>query len=146
MDTNLIQPLKKKGSASPAALCTSGIDVTAASPHLSNPINALLIEDNPGDAFLVRRYLKKFLTTLELTQTETLHQAIDLGLQNKKFDLIILDLNLPDSVGLDSFMKVLQSFPQTPIVVLTGVTEREMAQSLLSKGAYAFITKDDMNE
>lgn len=67
-------------------------------------MKVLLIEDNPGDILLIQEFLKEVTTTVvELIPTQHLNEALN-HLVNQSFDVILLDLSLPDSQGLDTFV------------------------------------------
>ena len=87
------------------------------------PIKVLLIEDNVGDCKLI---LKMFETSevakFELTHTSRLTSGLKL-LESEKFDIILLDLGLPDSVGFESFKSTLELHPAIPIIILTGISK-----------------------
>jgi CheY-like chemotaxis protein len=80
----------------------------------------LIIEDNPGDARLIREMiLEDPETPFDLQFADRLAQGLDL-LAAGKTSLVLLDLSLPDSMGLETFAKVYAHSPSVPIIVLTG--------------------------
>ncbi|HEY2825864.1 MAG TPA: response regulator, partial [Gemmatimonadales bacterium] len=86
-------------------------------------INILLVEDNPADARLVLEFLRDAgLARLVLTQADRLDQAVE-HIRRGRFDAIILDLNLPDSSGLETFARAYLEASDAPILVLTGVLD-----------------------
>jgi DNA-binding response OmpR family regulator len=106
-----------------------------------NPLKVLLIEDNPGDAFLIKFYLSESTTpAFETLHAETIQQAYDL-LQQHTFDIILQDLNLPDSHGVDSIKKLLEKFPGNLVLVLTGLTDEEVGLETVRYGAQDFLVK-----
>jgi CheY-like chemotaxis protein len=81
-------------------------------------LKVLLVEDNAGDARLVQEMLNEAKTSsFLLTSTGKLEEALKV-LSRDSFDIIILDLQLPNSHGLDTFKEINSSCPDTPIVVL----------------------------
>ncbi len=110
-----------------------------------SPTHILLMEDNPGDAGLLKATLsteKDFPCRLDISP------KLSDGLQRlsrEPFDAVVLDLFLPDSSGLETLNHVHQAAPQIPIVVLTGLTSPETAMDALRGGAEDFLTKDDLN-
>ncbi|WP_049559696.1 response regulator [Limnoraphis robusta] len=106
-------------------------------------IKILLVEDNPGDAFLIQESLKKRHTTMhfKVTQVEGLQEAF-LSLDQQNFDIILLDLFLPDSQGLDTFTGILPKANHLPIVVLTGLNDEEMAIQAVRLGAQDYLKKE----
>ena len=89
----------------------------------SEPMKVLLVEDNPGDVRLIREMLKEAKPPLAaLEETPSLMTAFD-RLAKGGIDAVLLDLGLPDSQGLGTFVKLHHQFPRLPIVVLTGLTD-----------------------
>lgn len=104
-------------------------------------LNILLIEDNPGDAFLIKFYLEEsVLKYARLLHAEYLNTAIDL-LQNNEFDVILLDLNLPDSKGIETLEAVLEASQGSVVIVLTGLNDEELGLQTVKKGAQDFLVK-----
>jgi signal transduction histidine kinase len=108
----------------------------------SDKIKILLIEDNPGDSRLIKEYLSDVNgVKFELKVSDRLESGIS-QLKSEEFHTILLDLNLPDSNGLESFEKVLFSSPQVPIIILTGLNDETTALKAVQKGAQDYIVKD----
>jgi DNA-binding NarL/FixJ family response regulator len=63
--------------------------------------------------------------------------------QGRQFDVALLDLNLPDSTGLETMKRFRQEMPQIPIVVLTGVDDRNLALRAIAAGAQEYLVKDE---
>jgi DNA-binding response OmpR family regulator len=109
------------------------------------PIKVLLIEDNKGDASLILEMLKKSENAqFELTHTPRLNEGLSL-LENEKFDVILLDLGLPDSEGLKSFKVTLKKNPTTPIIILTGLANEEIGIKAIKYGAQDYLVKGEFN-
>lgn len=100
----------------------------------------LLIEDNPGDALLVREYLSDADPSIELIHTTNLKDSVAI-LKENNIDAILLDLSLPDAQGLETVHKVRALAPHHPIVVLSGISDRETAVMTLQNGAQDFLVK-----
>jgi signal transduction histidine kinase len=108
-------------------------------------IKILLIEDNKGDARLIQELLKEiqyFGYTLEWR--ENLTAGIQ-ELQKTNLDLLLLDLTLPDSQGLETVTKVLSQTPDVPIVVLTGHNDATLAIKAVAVGAQDYLVKGDVD-
>ncbi len=106
-----------------------------------NALKVLLIEDNPGDAFLMKFYLGESTAPLfETLHAETIRQAYEL-LGQHTFDIILQDLNLPDSHGIDSIKNLLEKFPGNLVLVLTGLTDEEVGLETVRYGAQDFLVK-----
>lgn len=104
-------------------------------------LRVLLIEDNPGDAFLIKFYLGESAAPLfETHHAETLKQAHEL-LEQFSFDIILQDLNLPDSNGIESFKTFNEKYPGNLVLVLTGLTDEEVGLETVRYGAQDFLVK-----
>lgn len=90
-------------------------------------ICVLLIEDNPGDARLVQEILKDVSDVeVSVEWVNELNKGIDLSIA-QAFDVLLLDLNLPHSKGLETFMKAKAALPSTPILLTTGLDDEKLA-------------------
>lgn len=104
-------------------------------------IKVLLIEDNPGDILLIQEFLKAVTTTVvELIPTQQLDEALNY-LVNQSCDVILLDLSLPDSQGLDTFVKTHNQAKSIPIIVLTGMDDETLALRAVQAGAQDYLVK-----
>ncbi|MBI5461876.1 MAG: EAL domain-containing protein [Gammaproteobacteria bacterium] len=115
----------------------------AASPLLSRDRRArlLLVEDNPGDAALIRALLAEAdAPNIALEQVSRLSEAAQ-RLKETAFDAVLLDLNLPDSTGLDTVRRMLTLAPALPIVVLTGLDDEIVGDHAVDAGAHAYLVK-----
>src|ERR1700757_3338521 len=107
----------------------------------SASIRVLLVEDNPGDARLIHWMLREAGDgRFEFTEVERLSAALD-RLREESFCVMLLDLSLPDSQGLETFRAVYAAFPETPIVVLTGLADEETALRAVEEGAQDYLVK-----
>jgi len=115
------------------------------STKYANPVKAiriLLIEDNPGDARLIREYLSEVKNiTFNLQACEKLKDGIEI-LEIEYIDVVLLDLKLPDSEGLSSFDKIFSTAPHVPIIVLTGLNDETTAIKAVQMGAQDYLVKD----
>lgn len=103
------------------------------SPHI------LLIEDNPGDAKLIQEMLQETFGEARVdhyTQLESL-KSLPVAI----YDVILLDLNLPDSNGLYTVLSTHELLPNIPIVVLTGLDNQEMSIAAIQSGAQDYLVK-----
>jgi PAS domain S-box-containing protein/putative nucleotidyltransferase with HDIG domain len=104
-------------------------------------IQILMVEDSETDALLLEETLSQDgLNSFEFTLSERLKTGLEL-LHQQKFDLILLDLGLPDSQGLESFEKVHNEFPDIPVVVLSGLTDEKLALEAVQAGAQDYLVK-----
>ena len=104
-------------------------------------LKILLIEDNPDDVDLLGRNLARLpLARVEIETCQLLAEALKrLGEKNAKIDVILVDLGLPDSQGLDTFFKVHQLAPRTPIVVLSREDDAWLAVQAVREGAQDYL-------
>jgi two-component system, cell cycle sensor histidine kinase and response regulator CckA len=112
---------------------------------IHHPIKILLIEDNPGDVLLLQETLSEItFVELELVHVDRLKSALK-KLSSEDFDVILLDLVLPDSNGLDTFIQIQEQTPATPIVVLTGMADETLAISAMKAGAQDYLVKGQVS-
>lgn len=105
--------------------------------------NVLLIEDNPGDARLVREHLdERFGPQCRLHVATSLAEGRS-WLDRHSPDVILLDLQLPDSEGLDTYFAVHALAPHTPIVVLSGHDDAQIALHAVHAGAEDYLAKQE---
>lgn len=108
-------------------------------------IQVLLIEDSAADARLLQEFLRETLQNeFELTHVERLGKALQ-RLQADSYDVILLDLTLPDSNGLSSLNALLEQTPSTPVVVLTNTNNPELAVDAVRQGAQDYLIKRQMH-
>jgi len=101
----------------------------------------LLIEDNPGDADLVRLRLVDGKTKVDVNCVNRLSDAL-VSLKENSPAVILLDLNLPDSHGAETFRKVLENAPDVPVVILSGQDDEALAMKALHQGVQDYLVKD----
>lgn len=105
----------------------------------------LIVEDNPSDRELLTFALQDhFKTEAKFREAKTLQEA-DGYLKRGQVDCIILDLGLPDSTGLDTFLRLYTSYPHIPIVVMSQNANLKLATELIKAGAEDYILKDYTN-
>jgi PAS domain S-box-containing protein len=108
---------------------------------VNHSIKILLVEDNPGDVLLLQESLSEIaLVDFDLVHVERLGNALH-RLQSEDFDVVLLDLVLPDSEGLETFVKIYNQVPLTPIVVLTGMADETLAIRAVQAGAQDYLVK-----
>jgi signal transduction histidine kinase len=108
---------------------------------MNNSIRVLLIEDNPGDARLIRELLAKEKGgSFRLECVDRLSAGIE-RLAGGNIDVVLLDLGLPESQGFDTFIRVHNSVPQVPIVILSGLSDEELAAKAVREGAQDYLVK-----
>ena len=105
--------------------------------------HVLLIEDDPDDAELIQRMLRG-LARYQVTHVPTLA----LGLQHLRtvyFDVLLLDLNLPDSQGLEALVAAQQLVPNLPILLLTGYNDEHFGRAAVRAGAQDYLVKGEVD-
>lgn len=104
-------------------------------------LEILLIEDHPGDARLIREMLSDARGgPFEMECEETLAAGLA-RLAGQHFDVLILDLSLPDSWGLETLDRALREVRDIPVVVLTGMEDEQASVSALDRGAQDYLVK-----
>jgi PAS domain S-box-containing protein len=117
-------------------------------------LNILLVEDNPGDIRLLQEILREVRTThCQITPVMTLAEAIEqlspptphTPHTSRSFDIILLDLSLPDSQGIASFRGLRDRSRNIPIVVLTGSDDQDLAILAMQQGAQDYLIKGQVD-
>ncbi len=111
---------------------------------ITDNVNILLVEDNPGDARLIREMLAdtgdgKFAIEWVDRLAEALKRLAQGGI-----DVILLDLGLPDSQGLDTFTRAYAHSPRVPFVVLTGLADETVGFTAVRQGAQDYLVKGEV--
>jgi signal transduction histidine kinase/CheY-like chemotaxis protein len=106
-------------------------------------INVLIVEDNPYDAKIITELFRdiKNGAAFRLSFAETLEKAGAAAKANPAPDILLLDLNLPDSYGPDTLGRAEAMFPELPIIVMTGFYEEHLGLELIKKGAQDYLVK-----
>ncbi|MEA5505239.1 hybrid sensor histidine kinase/response regulator [Halotia wernerae UHCC 0503] len=123
-------------------------------------IHILLVEDSPTDARLLRQiFVRADQQEWHMTHVERLSEAINMSLKSstitpdnsqtesvkqRRFDIVLLDLSLPDSTGLDTLKEYQAEIPHIPVVVLTGLDDEKLALQALAEGAQDYLVKDQI--
>ncbi|RKP43892.1 PAS domain-containing protein [Trinickia fusca] len=108
-------------------------------------IHILLVEDSPTDALLLSEALAD-VSEFEhsLVCTDTLEQAIGHA-QKRRFDVVLLDLGLPDAQGIDTFRTFRRRLPDLPVLVLTGLDDISVGLVAIQEGAQDYLLKRDIH-
>lgn len=111
------------------------------------PYRILVVEDNPGDFTLVEDYILEYLTNPVVINSPDFNQAKQLltGADSQAFDIIFLDLSLPDKQGEELIKEMLTLCQGCPVVVLTGFTDINFSVKSLAMGISDYLLKDDLN-
>lgn len=110
-------------------------------------LKVLLVEDNPEFVCLLHEYLMAIRSApVRIEPCKRLSEALArLSEASSIFDLILLDLILPDSYGLETFTKIHQLAPKLPIVILSGLADEEIALQAVRAGAQDYLVKGDIS-
>jgi PAS domain S-box-containing protein len=108
-------------------------------------IRLLLVEDNPGDARLIREMLNDEWGkgSYQIRVAGSVDEAMA-AIGESSPNLLLLDLSLPDSFGLDTFRRIQTVLPSAPIIVLTGNQDHALALAAVKEGAQDFLVKNDL--
>ncbi len=103
----------------------------------------LHIEDNPADVALFSALLKQVVEIkFQIDHADKLSSGVSKASSDTKYDAIVLDLGLPDSFGLETYTKVRESAPDTPILIVTGNDDRELLANAMNNGADNYLIKE----
>ena len=107
-------------------------------------IKTLILEDDPEDMLILEKVIKSIsLRNIRFSAVTKLAQAVSL-LKKDKFDLVISDLTVPDSRGLETFHGLRAVAPKTPIIILTGMDDESMAIRAMREGAQDYLIKGEI--
>lgn len=113
---------------------------------LTDTLNILTIEDNPSDLFLLEEMLRSSHLKIENFYTTDRVAGAQNILQSYNIDIVLLDLSLPDSFGIDSFLGIQQVTNKIPIIILTGLSDTSLAVEAIKKGAQDYLVKGEFSE
>lgn len=102
-------------------------------------IKILLVEDNRADIIMLQELLSEVSTVQFEVVPATLLSAATTQLKQASFDVILLDLSLPDAHGLETIVQVQAQAPSVPIVVMTGLDNEELAVDAVRQGAQDYL-------
>jgi sigma-B regulation protein RsbU (phosphoserine phosphatase) len=108
---------------------------------MNTRVRILLVEDNPGDARLLRVTLEEAASLrFELVHAARLSEALE-RVGTAPADVVLLDLSLPDAQGMETVTRMLAAAPGVPIIVLTGLTDERVAVAAVQAGAQDYLVK-----
>ncbi len=107
-------------------------------------VRVLLVEDDPGDRRLVAEMLRDADEAAVLASCPRLEEAIE-PVSRGLADLVLLDLSLPDSFGIDGVRRLRAAAPDIPVVVLSGNNDKQIALEAVQAGAQDYLVKDDVD-
>ena len=111
-----------------------------------NELRALIVEDNPGDFALVEEFLLEQIPETEIVHAKNCKEARGaLCVFDKSFDVILLDLSLPDKTGISLIKEIVELSKGMPVIVLTGYTDVAFGVNSLALGVSDYILKEELN-
>jgi PAS domain S-box-containing protein len=108
------------------------------------PVKILLVEDNPGDVMLLREMLRREELNFEMFSCAALKEAAE-SLSTGNYDILLLDLLLPDSTGIDTLISIKKYSGEIPIIVLTGTNDYHTGARAISEGAQDYLVKEGVD-
>jgi len=112
---------------------------------MNEALRLLVVEDNPADADFIREVLPESgPVRFEIGSVARLSEAIT-RLAGDDIDLVLLDLALPDSQGMQTFRQLRKAVPDIPVIVLSGTHDQELAVAVVQDGAQDFLVKGDFS-
>ncbi len=112
---------------------------------MKNPNHILVIEDNPGDFTIIEEFIIESIDRPEITHAENFKQACSLlSDPSYSFDVILLDLSLPDKDGNELIEEMLVLAHQIPVIILTGYSNIDFAAKAISQGIDDYLLKDEL--
>jgi DNA-binding NarL/FixJ family response regulator len=107
--------------------------------------NILIVEDNPGDFVLVEEFLLEQMEVPILAHAKNFQQAKRiLSKDDNLFDIVLLDLSLPDKTGIPLIQEIVELSLSTPVIILTGYNDASFGIKALSLGVSDYILKDEL--
>ncbi|MCW3089337.1 MAG: hypothetical protein JWP81_406 [Ferruginibacter sp.] len=111
----------------------------------NRPYKILVVEDNPGDYVLVGHFLRERIAAPLIVQAESFEEASKfLSVEQTSFDIILLDLSLPDKSGQQLVTEMLEIASPCPIIILTGYADIDFSIRSISLGIMDYLLKDDL--
>ena len=106
----------------------------------------LVIEDNPGDYLLVEEFLTEYIYQPDICKATSFKQALkELSNPDNFFDIVLMDLTLPDMGGEELINEMTQFLPNYPVLILTGYADIEFSILSIARGISDYLLKDDLN-
>ncbi len=114
-------------------------------PSMKEKITVLIVEDDPNDYFLLAESLRSpEEVDIDILHEHRLDGALAAG-DSGKIDTAIIDLSLPDSFGIDTFLAFHQRHPSIPTIIMTGTQDQEMAFAAVRQGAQDYLFKGELS-
>jgi signal transduction histidine kinase len=113
--------------------------------HATDQIDILIVEDNPADIFVLKKMLNA--SALQINTMFTTNKVLEAqeALKTQHFHIALLDLSLPDSFGIETYLGIKPSVKQIPVIILTGLNDAGIALEALKQGAQDYLVKGKFN-
>lgn len=111
----------------------------------TDQIDILIVEDNPADIFVLKKMLNA--SALQINTLFTTDKVLEAreALETQHFNIALLDLSLPDSFGINTFLDIKPSVKKIPVIILTGLNDAGIALEALKQGAQDYLVKGNFN-
>jgi DNA-binding NarL/FixJ family response regulator len=109
-------------------------------------MRVLIVDDHPVTRLGLKMLLGELNAKLETVEVGRLSDAIDIGERGQHFDLVLLDVRLPDGNGIERLQRIKAAFEATPIVIMSAEKEKRLIRSAIEAGAAGYIPKDTAQE
>lgn len=108
-------------------------------------IKILIIEDSPADAFIVNEYLQEIEeSSFEVEIAESLQEGEGL-INTNDFDVVLIDLNLPDSRGVEHYKTIFKKYSYLPFIIMTGMSSLDISVNMIKQGARDYLVKGEFD-
>lgn len=111
---------------------------------MKQKLSVLIVEDSPDDYFILKEVLETSEEVEAILFQESRLEGAFFTAGNQEIDVAIIDLSLPDSFGLDTFVSFHDRYPLIPTIIMTGAKDQEMAFEAVRKGAQDFLFKGEL--
>ena len=112
---------------------------------MKQKLSVLIVEDSPDDYFILKEVLESSEEVEAILFQESRLEGAFSTAGNQEIDVAIIDLSLPDSFGLDTFVSFHDRYPLIPTIIMTGAKDQEMAFEAVRKGAQDFLFKGELS-
>ena len=113
--------------------------------NTKNPHTILVVEDDSHDIVIIQRQIKSLWPDCNIVPVKSMHAAYD-AFKTQNFDMVLLDLNLPDTIGPNTVAEMRKFNRSTPIIVLTGMLTSVTADESLKQGATNIFPKSQIED
>lgn len=135
-----------KGTSEDASTPPAEIHAWHNAPNVNSRLQVIVVEDNAGDFLLIETMLLEIRDfQKDIVHVTTLADALK-ALHTVPVDVVLLDLSLPDSYGIDSFTRISQAVPNIPVLILSGLNDMRFAHDAVKNGAQDYLVKGEFEE